>query len=911
LLQERIGFLLLMIQGHFLPRLGLQLSVFFCVTPWSGYGQCTNSTSYGSATAPTAGNTVTLTTCQYASEYATVTGVAATTNYQSTSSVPTDWITIRRGSSGGTLIAFGQTPLNWTSTVAGTYYVHCNATSACGTQSVCRTTALTATVPMSFGSSTTTQANTSPITKCSFSDKEIIGIQVVMNGTTTPLSLTTITVRTNGSTAPLTDISALRLYYTGTSNAFATTTLFGSAAPAAAGTNITINGSATLASGTNYFWLAYDITPTAVVGNVLDAQCTVVRVAAVNHTPTVTNPAGSRTIAVCPPSPGAVGDGLLVWLKANGGLTTSGVNVTGWANQSTSGISTQQIGSPDLQSAGRNYNPTVLFTQSNGVDGGDFLRTPDLNVQSFFCAARLQDTLRRSTHIVTYDGVTLSLPCSGCALHGGENGGLVAEYGELGYGNAQFQSAGVWRRNGNPTGIAYNTHHSGQFDVVGALGTGTGSVNVLLGGQNDNPGFFNGRVRDWLGPVGELILYSGAVTTAQANRVESYLAIKYGITLGGNGSTSAAYRSAASTVVWPAGTGYHYDVIGIGRDDASVLLQKQSQAPDDSTRLYLQTLAATNQANTGSFASDNSFVLMGRNTGKVCATTASNLEMPAGLYSRLEREWEVVNTNFNGTFGIDVKLAACAVPGMVTVGDLRLLVDNDGNFSNATVLAAGGGLTIAYSSGIVSVRGISTALVPQNAVRFLTIGSVDSRTPLPIELVGFTADCRTNKVALAWATASEQDNAFFTVERSTDGNTFEAMGNVVGAGNSTAMQHYAWTDQTPEAGVAYYRLTQTDFNGARTSSNVVPVQCAPSNAFSLLPDPASGGFTFLRPASELPLQVEIHNPAGQLVWRQNYPPSPQMSERLDVALPGLGEAIYFVRFRQGNLDQTVKFPLFK
>jgi hypothetical protein len=57
--------------------------------------------------------------------------------------------------------------------------------------------------------------------------------------------------------------------------------------------------------------------------------------------------------------------------------------------------------------------------------------------------------------------------------------------------------------------------------------------------------------------------------------------------------------------------------------------------------------------------------------------------------------------------------------------------------------------------------------------------------------------------------------------------------------------------------------------------------------------------------------VEIHHPAAQLVWRQNYPPSPQMSERLDVALPGLGEAIYFVRFRQGNLDQTVKFPLFK
>jgi hypothetical protein len=102
-------------------------------------GQCTNTSAYGSATAPASG-CVTITTAQYAGEYATISGVAATTGYQSTSSVSTDYITIREGAYNGTLIASGTTPLNWTSTVAGTYYMHTNTNSSCGSQASNRTT---------------------------------------------------------------------------------------------------------------------------------------------------------------------------------------------------------------------------------------------------------------------------------------------------------------------------------------------------------------------------------------------------------------------------------------------------------------------------------------------------------------------------------------------------------------------------------------------------------------------------------------------------------------------------------------------------------------------------------------------------------------------------------------------------
>jgi hypothetical protein len=103
---------------------------------------CTNSTPFGTVAAPINGATTTITTCNYAGEYNEITAVAAATTYISSSSVAADYITVRLGSAGGTVIAAGTTPLSWTSTVAGTYFIHYNTNSLCATESVCRTTNL-------------------------------------------------------------------------------------------------------------------------------------------------------------------------------------------------------------------------------------------------------------------------------------------------------------------------------------------------------------------------------------------------------------------------------------------------------------------------------------------------------------------------------------------------------------------------------------------------------------------------------------------------------------------------------------------------------------------------------------------------------------------------------------------------
>ena len=97
-----------------------------------------------------------------------------------------------------------------------------------------------------------------------------------------------------------------------------------------------------------------------------------------------------------------------------------------------------------------------------------------------------------------------------------------------------------------------------------------------------------------------------------------------------------------------------------------------------------------------------------------------------------------------------------------------------------------------------------------------------SATALPIQLTQFTAE-KLNRTAalLSFATALEQNNDYFSIERSADGLRFNEIGRVQGAGNSLETREYSYTDNTPLRGINYYRLKQTDYDGKFTFSPVV------------------------------------------------------------------------------------------
>lgn len=103
--------------------------------------------------------------------------------------------------------------------------------------------------------------------------------------------------------------------------------------------------------------------------------------------------------------------------------------------------------------------------------------------------------------------------------------------------------------------------------------------------------------------------------------------------------------------------------------------------------------------------------------------------------------------------------------------------------------------------------------------------------PLPVELLLFEAIAGESIVDLKWITATEINNHYFTVERSSDAENFEPILRREGAGNSNYTIVYTDLDPDPLMGVSYYRLRQIDFDGSSVLSEIVPVNFGSNRSF--------------------------------------------------------------------------------
>ena len=146
-------------------------------------------------------------------------------------------------------------------------------------------------------SSNSYQTNLDEVTKASVNN-QILEIRVVTNadGSLSPLKSDTMYFSTLGTTNP-TDISNAKLYYTGKSPEFSTTTQLGSTVSNPA-TYFKILANKTLEPGTNYFWLTYSVAANAIIGNTLDARCNGIYIRT-RRVPTTIDPTGSRNIGYC------------------------------------------------------------------------------------------------------------------------------------------------------------------------------------------------------------------------------------------------------------------------------------------------------------------------------------------------------------------------------------------------------------------------------------------------------------------------------------------------------------------------------------------------------------------------------------------------------------------------------------
>lgn len=162
-------------------------------------------------------------------------------------------------------------------------------------------------------------------------------------------------------------------------------------------------------------------------------------------------------------------------------------------------------------------------------------------------------------------------------------------------------------------------------------------------------------------------------------------------------------------------------------------------------------------------------------------------------------------------------------------------------------------------------------------------------TPLSVKLISFTAAAESNRVKLNWATASETNNSYFTTERSADGAQWEAVNKVTGAGNSGNITTYQSYDESPLSGTSYYRLKQTDFDGASAYSSVQAVTYTPSaKTISLYPVPNTGNTITIKGLTDYKNhELAVINASGAVLFNTTM-------SKASVELPALQPGMYII-----------------
>lgn len=186
----------------------------------------------------------------------------------------------------------------------------------------------------------------------------------------------------------------------------------------------------------------------------------------------------------------------------------------------------------------------------------------------------------------------------------------------------------------------------------------------------------------------------------------------------------------------------------------------------------------------------------------------------------------------------------------------------------------------------------------------------DSNDPLPVSLLSFNASCENSQVELKWATASEQNNHYFTILKSYDGYTFFPLGTVYGAENSNTIRNYFYVDKSSSR-KAYYQLSQTDYDGKITYYDIAVASCEefmPLEIISVHYHSNQQVFAYLQIPAEGNYTISVFDAKGATLLENTLYLSKGILS-LPLGLSQISRGIYFLTVKNENQRVSGKFLL--
>lgn len=385
--------------------------------------------------------------------------------------------------------------------------------------------------------------------------------------------------------------------------------------------------------------------------------------------------------------PGGVSSGLSMWLKADAGFSENSSTDVEWQDQSTNNFilnsnlvsGSDGISAPNFNSNSINYNAGITF---DGVDTGMSTAINTVNFNFSNWTVFSVQAIKNNT-------------ISNCIWHYNNDGkndlALFIDPNPSGFNFAVNNvSDGIITSptidDGKPYLVVHTSNNSATSTFVNSDLVNTGSVTVPLPG---NGAFMVGLDADGSeandgdnhldGDIGEIIIYNYNLSNVERQKVNTYLALKYGISL--DQTTATNYVSSNGTTIWNATTNvsYNTDIFGIGEDTNSGLDQKVSRSVNNVNSPILATTQHFTEANSDALRStslgDGNFIMMGHNNGSLAFESSYN----GGSNNLLSRVWKVDETGTVGNVYFAIPKAYYNFPSSVIP---VVVMSDDTTFSN-------------------------------------------------------------------------------------------------------------------------------------------------------------------------------------------------------------------------------------
>ncbi len=387
--------------------------------------------------------------------------------------------------------------------------------------------------------------------------------------------------------------------------------------------------------------------------------------------------------------PANVSSNLNLWLKADTGVAVSGGSVTSWTDQSTNGyVFNTASGTPTLDLTGINNQSSIVFDGSSHLQ----LATTNLDIRTFFIV--YQHTSVRPWEVPFTN-----------------NNGAGIFHGQI---DDTTVYSDVWTPTATKNGSSFV--NGSVVDLLAHPRPKTVEIHsrILTANDNTTSTYYVGRDRTFstrsiTGQISEIIAYSTELSETDRLKVETYLSRKYGVELENtSGGTSGDYVLSDGSLIWDASENidFNNNRLHYGRDNNADYEDTVGVSSIDEPILTVDKGAT--------FTSDLDYLLFGNNN---LSTTYSSSNLPTGVISSLERLWKVETNGTPGSVTVSFELGT-GIPDTGNASDYVLILDNDTNFSDATVIDAtsitGGTLlnfdAVNFTDGQIFTVGLKSAI---------------------------------------------------------------------------------------------------------------------------------------------------------------------------------------------------------